>query len=386
MGVDCLVLISDKLGIAKALALGDEVIEQTPCLFLFSSHTIILKRRQPNPGVHRRKKIIVMRKKFFFALLSVVCFSWRASAQSSLLATLNHEGSISTYYGSSALQEAYHAADHGDVITLSSGSFLGTDIQKAITLRGAGMTVDTVAHTEPTVISTNFTIDVSDTLSHRLTLEGIYSNQKVSISTLKNAMFLKCRFEEVTYTSFNSSTMKDLNFIHCRIAERFSLAANGSASFLNCVVMNPYQYNTTSVFSFTNCYVNKVSIQYSEYKNCIINDRSSGASSTTYYNNLWLNSGSNLLYSPNNTNMKISEADERVSFLNVAYNDDNDYQLTDAVRALIKGTDGTEVGIYGGSLPYDPTPTNPQITKFNVAAKSTADGKLSVDIEVNSAN
>ena len=52
----------------------------------------------------------------------------------------------------------------------------------------------------------------------------------------------------------------------------------------------------------------------------------------------------------------------------------------------LKGTDGTEVGIYGGSLPYDPTPTNPQITKFNVAAKSTADGKLSVDIEVNSAN
>ena len=84
--------------------------------------------------------------------------------------------------------------------------------------------------------------------------------------------------------------------------------------------------------------------------------------------------------------MTISPDDERVSFLNVAYNDDNDYQLTDAVRTLIKGTDGTEVGIHGGSLPYDPTPTNPEITKFNVAAKSTADGKLSVDIEVNSAN
>lgn len=51
----------------------------------------------------------------------------------------------------------------------------------------------------------------------------------------------------------------------------------------------------------------------------------------------------------------------------------------------MKGTDGTEVGIYGGSLPYDPTPTNPQITKFNVASKTTADGKLSVDIEVKSA-
>lgn len=328
-----------------------------------------------------------MRKKFFFALLSVVCFSWRASAQSSLLATLNHEGSISTYYGSSALQEAYNAANHGDVITLSSGSFLGTDIKKAITLRGAGMTVDTVAHTEPTVISTNFTINVSDTLSHRLTLEGIYSNQTVTVSTLKNAMFLKCRFKEVYYTS-SSSTMKDLNFIHCRIAEGFNLAANGSASFLNCVVMSPAQGNSSnSVFSFTNCYVDDISMKHSEYKNCIINQQyNSGSSTTTYYNNLWLCNGSYSLNSPNNTNVKISEADERVSYLNVDYNDDNDYQLTDAVRALIKGTDGTEVGIHGGSLPYDPTPTNPQITKFNVAAKSTADGKLSVDIEVNSAN
>lgn len=378
-------LISFVYGYCEDLSFGETSKEQTPRFFLFSSHTIILKCRQPNPGVHRRKKIIVMRKKFFFALLSVVCFSWRASAQSSLLATLNHEGSISTYYGSSALQEAYNAANHGDVITLSSGSFLGTDIKKAITLRGAGMTVDTVAHTEPTVISSNFNIDVSDTLSHRLTMEGIYSNQTVTVSTLKNAMFLKCRFKDVNYNS-NSSTMKDLNFIHCRIAEGFNLATNCSASFLNCVVMNPYQGNSNnSVFSFTNCYVNNSELQHSEYKNCIINKNNTGFSTTTFYNNLWLTSNSNIAC-PNKTNVTISPDDERVSFLNVAYNDDNDYQLTDAVRTLIKGTDGTEVGIHGGSLPYDPTPTNPQITKFNVAAKSTADGKLSVDIEVNSAN
>jgi len=67
------------------------------------------------------------------------------------------------------------------------------------------------------------------------------------------------------------------------------------------------------------------------------------------------------------------------------YSDDNEYKLTEAAKGLIKGTDGTEVGIYGGNLPYAPTPTNPQISKFNVAAKTTADGKLSVDIEVKSA-
>ena len=329
-----------------------------------------------------------MRKRIFFALLAVVLCAMGASAQSSLLATLNHEGTISTFYGTGALQEAYSAAAHGDVITLSSGSFLGTDIQKAITLRGAGMAVDTVSHTEPTVISNDFTINVSDTLSHRFTMEGIYSNQEIKISCLQNAMFLKCRFKTVEYSSNNSSKMKDLNFIHCRIAECFRLASNGSAAFINSIVLGVYQYNLeTSVFSFTNCYVDDIDMQHSEYKNCIIKAGNSwGFATTTYYNNLYLSTTSNSINSPNNTNVKINPTDERVSFLNVDYSDSNDYVLTDAVRALIKGTDGTEVGIHGGSLPYDPTPTNPQITKFNVASKSTADGKLSVDIEVNANN
>lgn len=327
-----------------------------------------------------------MRKRIFFALFAVVLCAMGASAQSSLLATLNHEGTISTYYGTGALQEAYKAATHGDVITLSSGSFLGTDIQKAITLRGAGMAVDTVSHTEPTVISNDFTINVSDTIGHRFTMEGIYSNQDIKISCLQNAMFLKCRFKSVSYERSNGSKMKDLNFIHCRIAENFDLASNGSASFINSIIAdnNIYQY-TNAVYSFVNCYVEYVSLSHSEYKNCIIKHDYHGQSSTTYYNNLWLASSYNL-NSPNNTNVKINPSDERVSFLNVDYSDSNDYVLTDAVRALIKGTDGTEVGIHGGSLPYDPTPTNPQITKFNVASKSTADGKLSVDIEVNANN
>lgn len=327
-----------------------------------------------------------MKKGLFLTLLSVVLFSLRVSAQSSLLATLNHEGTISTYYGASALQQAYNAATHGDVITLSSGSFLGTDIKKAITLRGAGMQVDTVSHTEPTVITNNFTIDISDTLSHRLTIEGIYSNQTIKVGTLKNAMFLKCRFYEIEYSSYSSSKMVDLNFIHCRIASYFRLT-NGSAAFTNCVINNISQFNYEPI-SLTNCYTKASPNQSnSEFKNCIIVYNSSyGTSSSTYYNNLYIHSSSYSLNSPNNTNVEIQNTDQRIQFLIGDYSDDKDYVLTDAVRALIKGTDGTEVGIHGGSLPYDPTPTNPQITKFNVAAKSTADGKLSVDIEVNSAN
>ena len=92
----------------------------------------------------------------------------------------------------------------------------------------------------------------------------------------------------------------------------------------------------------------------------------------------------NLKLPVKNTNIRVDENNAAIKNL-LNYSDDNDYKLTEEAKALIKGTDGTEVGIYGGNLPFDPTPTNPQISKFNVAAKTTADGKLSVDIEVKSA-
>ncbi len=325
-------------------------------------------------------------KRFYLAILALAAICMGAQAQSSLLATLNHEGEISIFYGATALQQAHAAAAHGDVITLSSGTFASTDITKAVTLRGAGMTIDTLRHTEPTVLANDFKINVTDTISERLTMEGIYSNQNVYVLHLKNALFLKCRFKNFSANA-SSVVMKDLNFIHCRISERFSLAQGGSVAFTNSVVLNPGMYNNSGngYFSLNNCYVDDASLYNSEYKNCIINDLYSGSSTSTYYNNLHIGNSISALTSTNTTNLKLNPSDAKVSHLIPGYTDDLQYNMTDELNALIKGTDGKEIGIHGGSLPYDPTPSNPQITKFNVAAKSTADGKLSVDIEIDSA-
>ncbi len=179
--------------------------------------------------------------------------------------------------------------------------------------------------------------------------------------------------------------MQDLTFIHCKIAGYFRPHNNPSASFVNSIIWSINTYSSSYSFSFSNCYVTNASLKNSEYKNCIIVDKIGGSSTSTYFNNLHIGDMAYGLTTSNNTNIKLSTDDERVKYLCTDYNDDNDYKLTEELKNLIKGTDGTEVGIYGGNLPFDPTTTNPQITKFNVAAKSTADGKLSVDIEVNSA-
>ena len=62
--------------------------------------------------------------------------------------------------------------------------------------------------------------------------------------------------------------------------------------------------------------------------------------------------------------------------------DGETFELTEEAKSKYLGDDGTQVGIYGGIYPYNPTTTAPQIKKFDVARKSTAEGKLQVDIEV----
>ncbi|MBQ8463977.1 MAG: hypothetical protein IJ544_07685 [Prevotella sp.] len=88
---------------------------------------------------------------------------------------------------------------------------------------------------------------------------------------------------------------------------------------------------------------------------------------------------------PNTTNSLKKYAEVFKTLTGTTYNDSETFELTDEASTTLLGIDGTQVGIYGGNMPFDSTPSNPQITKCNVAAKSTADGKLSVDITVNGA-
>lgn len=331
---------------------------------------------------------------FFFAMKKLLSFflvlvcAMSSFAQTSMMATLNHEGTISTFYGTLALRQAHAAAVSGDVITLSSGTFLSTDITKAVTIRGAGMEV-TKAYdivNEPTVLTGDFKIKIPAEDTRRLTLEGIFHNENIYFSEgqVKNALFLKSRFKNISKSG--SCKVQNLTVLNCRISESINVDDGNSAQFLNSVVKTFYYGN----MSFSHCVIldsDRVSNGGNEYKNCIIIGEYEGgpfSSSSSAYNNLFISNQTSILqYVPNNTNLRVPTSDERFAYLR-GYNDSKDYKLTDQNRDVLKATDGGEIGIYGGSLPYSAVPTNPQITKFNVASKTTADGKLSVDIEVKS--
>ena len=265
------------------------------------------------------------------------------------------------------------------------------------------MEVDTVNNIAPTILTGNFTIQVKNTDKAKLTIEGIYNNNVIRIAdTLTNATFLKSRFLEIDNTSDVSGYANNLMIIHCKVTNRLRLLGGSSVSMINSYLEDVGSFrDVTAYFQFENCVLNWTytrlyeinsnyyeqisNIKNSTFKNCIILRTGdtyvlSIPSTSSAYNSIsFYKTFDNI---PNTTNSVVSGWSSIFKTYDGNYNDLESWELTDDAKTKYKGTDGTEVGIHGGSLPFSPTPSNPQITKCNVAAKSTADGKLSVDIEV----
>ena len=344
-----------------------------------------------------------MKKYFVTMFLSVFCFVVQVSAQSSVIATLFHDGDIKTFYGTGALRSAHTAAVHGDVITLSSGSFTATDITKAVTLRGAGMEYDSISVTEPTIISGDFSIQIasdSTLQNNNLVMEGIYHNAAGVITvkgSLYNPQFVKCRLYEIRCS--DGGSMYYANFINCVIAGQVQYYNSGSATFVNCYVsdINSIASNSSVSNEFQNCVVKNSSFVFvtnTVFRNCFLYTMSSAnyklPSSSPAYNCVgYANTqGSIFTNQSNTTNTQVSSLSDVFKTWtgsSLANFKAERLELTDEAKTKYLGSDGTQIGIYGGSIPFDPRPSNPQITKLNVASKSTADGKLSVDIEVKAA-
>lgn len=350
-----------------------------------------------------------MKKYFVTLFLSVFCFVVQVSAQSSVIATLFHDGDIKTFYGTDALRSAHAAAVHGDVITLSSGSFTATNITKAVTLRGAGMEYDSISVTEPTIISGDFSIQIasdSTLQNNNLVMEGIYHNAAGIITvngSLNNPQFVKCRLYMIKCGSCGTyGYMYYANFINCVIAYEVNFFSSGSATFVNCYVfdMEYYSSNSTASAEFQNCVVkdsNFSNVRNAVFRNCFLYATAGTStsnklpSSSPAYNCVALSatSSTNIFANQSNTTntqaSSFSDVFKTWTGSSLANFKTERLELTDAAKTKYLGSDGTQIGIYGGSIPFDPRPSNPQITKLNVASKSTADGKLSVDIEVKAA-
>lgn len=360
------------------------------------------------------KLLKIMKKLFFSFLLLIATSAMNVFAQSTLVATLNHNDTISVFYGIDALRSAYNKCKRGDVITLSSGGFNAPDrISQAITIRGAGMERDTVNNVAPTILIGNFSIDSYDggSANSHLTMEGIWHDGKISYGyyqtyycDLNHAQFVKCRFNEFKVNANASNPyyleLYNVKFIQCKIK---NITAHGNATFVNCYVGAPGKINTSDSYKMyyecINCVVYgslaDAHVNYSTFVNSVLLGSNPIDETNMVYNCVGVYTNSSDTINDLFTNIPVQL--NNVCFRNVKevfdvstfdangnsnYSDTDTYQLLDSIRTKYLGNDGKEVGMYGGSLPFNSQTTLPKIKKFNVASKSTADGKLNVEIEV----
>ena len=349
-------------------------------------------------------------KKILMTWVVAVFAVLQAQAQSSVIALLSHEGNVTTFNGATGLQKAHEAAVNGDVITLSSGTFHAVDITKGVTVRGAGMMPDTLMGTEPTVVSGNFNIDMEEAGDDAATsFEGIHFNGDFIFTIYaNNVTFNKCILSSIGYYNYSDTnytrTMNNVTIISSRVWDSVMVPNNGNAVCRNSYINYPYSHDgNSSNFEFTNCVISTSQPEYlktSILKNCILIDRGSSSSAgyrmpgtnTVSYciGFAFGNDGSkpftNISTSTCWTMVK-SELPNVFKTYTGTYDNYETFELTDSAAATYIGSDGTQVGMYGGSTPYTATPSvsGLQVTKFQVAPKSDSEGRLSIDIEVKTA-
>lgn len=351
-------------------------------------------------------------KRFIFLFVALLCCV-SATAQVVFVATLQHEGTTTQYYGQDALNSAYNAATDGDVITLSDGTFTWSNRNfiKSVTLRGAGINGEkrTIVTGEIDLATRN-----KEVATH---FEGIRFNGTLNIYN-EDAQyekgkieFVKCFAQYINSTSSGNST-KDSPKVYFYSSILNQLYFANSNAYPKYLINNSYIRSLTSIDNlgnntsvFNHCIIDFYiadrysygqSARFCSYLNfdkCIFvwrgiyngNDTNYIFPNTVTATNC-LSINKNTLFKSllvNNNNMTAATVDEVFkSFKGGSWNDIETFELTDEAKAKYLGNDSTQVGMQGGVMPFNTTVSYPIITKFEADNYTTKDGKLTINVEV----
>ena len=331
-------------------------------------------------------------KKILFSVVCLVMIGMQSvMAQKSLVATLSHNGETTQFYGANAFQNANDAAEDGDFITLSSGYFGETTITKKLTIRGAGFKKDLTVNLEPTKIGRLF---IDDNISN-VSIEGVNIITMEQGERVNNDIYMtKCKID-----CFRNNGGDNWFFVNCILPDIVSHATT-TTYYYNCIVHNCIIYdNNGCQHNYVNCVVITrghdfergcpAGMRYCTYRNSIICNEFGWdpfPATVTAMNNIGIKQVVFDNVADTTTNTHIDNYSEVFkTYEGGAYTDTETFELTDEAKAQYLGSDGTQVGIYGGEYPFNTNLSYPQFTKATVASKAE-NGKLSVNIELNGGN
>ena len=309
----------------------------------------------------------------------MLMMSIAAFAQAEDTKVILQSGASTTIYDGTNIATAIGAAKKGDILYLSEGTYDSFTIDKEILVRGVG---------ENTYINGDITIAIPNnpTLTQAV-LEGvkvsgtINVNQAASNLIIRNSMALDLKVNNplpnglidrcwITGTFWMNDYTNDMTVKNSKVRwiSAESLTYN-KCTFMNCNIA--HRQNTTTAAVFTNCIIGG---HYGWRGNCY-SEGLKTMESSVFTNTLFNTKDGSIGSSSSQTNC----------YLVSNYDGVLDYSTLESRYDLNQekyfGTDGTVIGVYGGSTPFTLDPQVAKVTESTFTVDTT-NKKLSVKLKV----
>ncbi len=303
-----------------------------------------------------------MRANIFFILIcSIILGVGQLKAQTVANVALSHNGKV-TIYNADALQEALNASVDGDSLFLSKGEFPSCTISKKISMIGVGQsTIVNGITVKTTGVLTSRMLDAMKIsyivdLSPSATLDGFcmrkcFAAEIRGASNLTNVLIDRCCF-----SSF------DFNYYPTKMRVVNSVVGNDNNTGRS--YSNTSKINSADDIVFVNCNVRAYDY-YSDllngtFINCIV-------SGTHIGNNSYFS------YCFHSANI---DSNKKNNCIQGSYSGNVGTWSPDMI-----GSDGTSVGINGGTTPYTLVPSGPKVESYDLKV-DTQNRKLNVNIKM----
>ncbi|NLA23462.1 MAG: hypothetical protein GX879_00695 [Bacteroidales bacterium] len=328
--------------------------------------------------------------------LTILCLCLAlGSLLNAQIIALHHEGETQIFNGNTAFVQAYEASQAGDTLYFSGGTYFPpSKIDIQLTLFGAGHYQDSTLVTGKTIISGSIKLKEG---ANNFYIEGIAISDKIEIdnnSPITGLSVKRCYVSngfnfpgDRTTLSSNIAIIGSIFGNSDFINTSNVLVSNSIISRVNNSHGNQFRNNIMlASFIYTSRLFNNSNNNF--IANSIIKIEGSGSSNiisgdgNQFYNNVFNDAnpsyGSNPTLSDNIANVNMD--DVFVNQTGVDFDYSHDYHLQD--DELYLGTDGTQVGIYGGIFPYKEgaVPINPHFVKNTTSNTTNDDGDLPVRI------
>jgi len=333
-------------------------------------------------------------KKLFFIAAIAIFYCMNVNAQQFIT---RQNGSTVAFYTS--LDSAINNAQNGDTLYLSGGSFaLVNHISKRVHIIGVGHHPDSTAATNMTLITGEFFLlsgADAGSMSGVYLQGGIIFGNQSSNGHISNYTLNRCN---INYLSSSSNAATNNLFYENVFRSQVNLANSQSNAFYNNILpavssFGPNTFFKNNIFlrlnnnleSYVNnsTFENNVFLGVSPVFNIIWNYyiENNIFNSNLFVENISFPYGANMGLD-NIVNQPLSSI-----FVNQTGNEFNythDYHLQASSPGNNAGTDGTDIGIYGGVFPWKDgsLPNNPHIQFKNISGTTDQNGNLQINIKV----